>query len=132
LPITFSGAFGREFWQNLGAELLGSATTFTLALLITILARQVVAGVAIVLGYNILEGTVTGLLSALGGGWAKVVNLFLSPNIRAISYGVDRSLQVNSQLLPPLAAAALLALYTAIFLGVSLYVFNTRDVKGAA
>jgi ABC-2 type transport system permease protein len=132
LPITFSGAFGQQFWQNLGAQLLYTATTFSLALFITILARQVVAGVAIVLGYTILEGTITGLLSALGGGWAKVVNLFLSPNNRAISYGVDRSLKVNSELLPPVAAAALLALYAAAFIGVSLYIFNRRDVKGAA
>jgi ABC-2 type transport system permease protein len=132
LPISFHGAFGQQFWQGLGTQLLGTATTFSLALFITILARQVVAGVAIVLGYNILEGTVTGLLSSLGGGWAKAVNFFISPNIRAMSYGVDRSLKVNSELHRPFVAATLLALYTVIFIVVSLTIFNRRDVKGAA
>jgi ABC-2 type transport system permease protein len=130
-PVTFAGGFDRAFWQGLGTQLLGTATTFALALVITILARQVVAGVAIVLGYNILEGTITSLLSSLGGGWAKAVNFFLTPNIRALSYNLDRSLKVNSELFPAPVAATLLAAYAIIFLAVSLIIFNRRDVKGA-
>jgi ABC-2 type transport system permease protein len=129
--ITFHGAFGQKFWQTLGAQLLGTITTFSLALVITILARQVVAGVAIVLGYNILEGTITGLLGSLGGGWAKAVNFFLSPNIRAISWGVDRSQKVNAALFQPAVAATLLVVYAVIFIAIGLYIFNRRDVKGA-
>jgi len=131
-PMHWSGAFGQAFWQGIGAELLGTATTFTLALFITLLARQVVAGVAVVLGYTILEGTITSLLTGLGGGWAKAVNLFLSPNERAISYGLNRSDGFNSHLLSAPAAATLLAAYAVIFLVAGIVIFNRRDVKGSA
>lgn len=131
-PATFVGAFGRQFWQTLGVQLLGTATTFALALFLTLLARQVVAGVAIVLGYNILEGTATGILTGLGGGWAKAVNFFLSPNTRALAYGLDRSQPFNRELFPPAVAAALLVGYAIIFIAAALLIFNKRDVKGAA
>lgn len=131
-PVTFAGAFGQAFWQTLGVQLLGSATTYALALFLTLLARQVVAGVAIVLGYNILEGTITSLLTGLGGGWAKAVNFFLTPNIRAISYGVDRTQPFNRALFPPAVAAALLTAYAVILIAAALVIFNKRDVKGAA
>ena len=103
--MQWSGAFGQEFWQGIGAELLGTATRFTLALFITLLARQVVAGVAVVLGYTILEGTITSLLTGFGGGWAKAVNFFLTPNERAISYGLNRSDDFNKHLLSTPVAA---------------------------
>lgn len=131
-PVTFVGAFGRQFWQSLGVLLLGSATTYALALFLTLLARQVVAGVAIVLGYNLLEGTITGVLTGLGGGWARAVNFLLTPNIRAISYGVDRTQPFNRALFPPAVAAALLAGYAVLFLAAALLIFNRRDVKGTA
>jgi ABC-2 type transport system permease protein len=131
-PMHWDGAFGQEFWQGIGVRLLSSATTFSLALFITLLARQVVAGVAVVLGYTILEGTITSLLTGLGGGWAKAVNLFLSPNERAISYGLNRSDSFNSHLLPAPAAATLLAFYAVIFVAASIVIFNRRDVKGSA
>ena len=130
--IQWSGAFGQEFWQGIGTTLLGAATRYTLALFITLLARQVVAGVAVVLGYTILEGTITSILSSFGGGWAKAVNFFITPNERAIAYGVDRSQAFNKELFSPPTAAALLAAYVVIFLVVSLIIFNRRDVKGAA
>jgi ABC-2 type transport system permease protein len=129
--MQWSGAFGQEFWQGIGAQLLGTATTFTLALFITLLARQVVAGVAVVLGYTILESTITSLLTALGGGWAKAVNFFLTPNERAISYGLNRSTDFNKHLLSVPVATTLLAVYAVIFLVASLFIFNRRDVKGA-
>ncbi len=129
--IQWSGAFGQEFWQGIGAQLLGTATTFTLALFITLLARQVVAGVAVVLGYTILESTITSLLTALGGGWAKAVNFFLTPNERAISYGLNRSEDFNKNLLSAPVAATLLAVYAVIFLVASIFIFNRRDIKGA-
>ena len=132
MPMQWGGAFGQAFWQGIGAQLLGTATTFTLALFITLLARQVVAGVAVVLGYTILESTITSLLTALGGGWAKAVNFFLTPNERAISYGLNRSQEFNSHLLPTAAAAALLVAYAVIFLAASIVIFNRRDVKGSA
>ncbi len=130
--VQWSGAFDQEFWQSIGAELLGTATRFALALFITLLARQVVAGVAVVLGYTVLEGTITSILTGFGGGWAKAVNFFLTPNQRAISYGLDRSQAFNKALFSPLIAAALLAAYAIIFLIISIVIFNRRDVKGAA
>ena len=132
VTIQWSGAFGQEFWQGIGAELLGTVTRFTLALFITLLARQVVAGVAVVLGYTVLEGTITSILTGFGGGWAKAVNFFLNPNQRAIMYGLNRSAEFNKHLLPTGVAAALLATYAIIFLVVSVIIFNRRDVKGAA
>lgn len=131
-PMRWGGAFGQAFWQGIGAQLLGTVTTFSLALFITLLARQVVAGVAVVLGYTILEGTITSLLTSLGGGWAKAVNLFLSPNERAISYGLNRSQEFNSHLLSPQAAATLLTVYAVIFIVASIVIFSRRDVKGSA
>ncbi len=130
--MQWSGAFDRGFWQDIGVRLLSTTTTFALALFITLLARQVVAGVAVVLGYTILEGTITGILSGFGGGWAKAVNFFISPNQRAISYGLDRSQNFNKELLSPPIAATLLAAYAIIFLVASVVIFNQRDVKGAA
>jgi ABC-2 type transport system permease protein len=130
--MQWKGAFGQAFWQGIGAQLLGTATTFTLALFITLLARQVVAGVAVVLGYTILESTITSLLTALGGGWAKAVNFFLTPNERAISYGLNRSDDFNKHLLSTPVAATLLVAYAVIFLVASLVIFNRRDVKGSA
>jgi len=130
--MQWSGAFGQAFWQGIGAELLGAATRFALALFITLLARQVVAGVAVVLGYTVLEGTITSILTGFGGGWAKAVNFFLTPNQRAITYGLDRAQNFNKELFSPPVAATLLALYAIIFLVVSVVIFNRRDVKGAA
>ncbi len=131
-PMTWSGAFGQEFWQTLGVQALGTATRFALALFITLLARQVVAGVAVVLGYTILEGTLTSLLTGFGGGWAKAVNFFLTPNQRALAYGLDRSQNFNKALFSVPVAAMLLIAYAIIFLIVSVVIFNRRDVKGAA
>jgi ABC-2 type transport system permease protein len=130
-PMQWGGAFGQAFWQGIGAELLGTATTFALALFITLLARQVVTGVAVVLGYTILENTITGLLTALGGGWARAVSFFLTPNERALSYGLDRSQEFNKHLLPTGTAAALLVAYGVIFLAAGIAIFEWRDVKGA-
>ncbi len=130
-PVTFAGAFGRAFWQTLGVQLLGTATTFSLALFLTLLARQVVAGVAIVLGYTILEGTATGILTGLGGGWATAANFLLTPNTRALAYGLDRSQSFNRELHPPAVAAALLVGYAILFIAAALLIFNKRDVKGA-
>ncbi|MHB8647618.1 MAG: ABC transporter permease [Thermomicrobiales bacterium] len=131
-PMTWSGAFGQEFWQTIGVQLLGTATRFALALFITLLARQVVTGVAVVLGYTILEGTITSILTSFGGGWAKAVNFFLTPNQRALAYGLNRSENFNKELFAPPVAATLLAAYAIIFLIVSIVIFNRRDVKGAA
>lgn len=131
-PMTWGGAFDQAFWQGIGAELLGVAPRFALALVITLLARQVVAGVAVVLGYTILEGTITSILAGFGGGWAKAVNFFITPNQRAIAYGLDRTQTFNKSLLQPPVAIALLAGYAIIFLVISAVIFNRRDVKGAA
>ncbi|MCA1667374.1 MAG: ABC transporter permease [Thermomicrobia bacterium] len=131
-PMTWSGAFGQQFWQTLGVDLLSTATRFTLALFITLLARQVVAGVAVVLGYTILEGTITSLLTSFGGGWAKAVNFFLTPNQRAIAYGLDRSERFNQALFSVPVAITILVGYAIIFLIASIVIFNQRDVKGAA
>ncbi|MDQ2787589.1 MAG: ABC transporter permease [Chloroflexota bacterium] len=131
-PMAWSGAFGQEFWQTLGVQVLGTATRFALALFITLLARQVVAGVAVVLGYTILEGTITSILTGFGGGWAKAVNFFLTPNQRALMYGLDRSQNFNKELFSPPIAIALLVAYAIIFFIISLVIFNRRDVKGSA
>ncbi len=130
--MQWSGALDRGFWQDIGVRLLSTTTTFALALFITLLARQVVAGVAVVLGYTILEGTITSILTGFGGGWAKAANFFLTPNQRALTYGLDRSQNFNKELFSPPIAVALLVAYAIIFFFVSALIFNRRDVKGAA
>lgn len=130
--LQWHGAFGRVFWQNMGASLLGTLANFSLALLITLFARTVVARVAAALSYTILETTLTTLLASFGGTWAKLTNAFFTPNVRALSFGVDRAGAFNRDLLPPPLAVVVLVGYVVCFLAVSLVVFGRRDITGTA
>ncbi len=130
--FAFRGAFGAALWQTVGVLLLGTLARFAIALFVTTLARSVAAGAAVSLGFNLVEGTLVGILMGVGGGYARLANGLISPNLRALSPGLNRATSSGAHLLPPAAAAAVLVACVFVGVAASLAVFIRRDVTGAA
>jgi ABC-2 type transport system permease protein len=108
-----------------------AALSFALALL----ARSTAAGVGIGLAVLFLEGLITSLISGAGGPLERVPWFLLSANVQAviapnaedIPGTVTRTTVTD---LPNIwQAAAVLAAYTAVFVGVAYWRFRARDIQ---
>lgn len=105
-----------------------------LAFAVTIWLRSTAAGSGIALAIFFLEPPLTRLIERVGGPLRHLSDLLLSGNVSAITHLNDLGTNLNgaSRNLPnPWLAAAILALYSALFVSLGYWRFQTRDVTAS-
>ncbi|PMP80193.1 MAG: hypothetical protein C0183_13825 [Roseiflexus castenholzii] len=106
-----------------------------------LLTRSLLGGLAVGLSYIIVEAGfgALALLRVLGGVWALVYNLTIGQNINTLTlmnrhaFGLRPETTAPldlSQLPSPLPATLVVAVYSALFLFLSLHLFRSRDITG--
>lgn len=94
--------------------------------------RSTAAGITIGLSVLFLEGIVTALIDAAGGPLERVPDFLLGNNVSAImreNAVVDGVFSADAGDLPnPWQGAAVLAVYTVVFVALSYWRFRTRDI----
>ncbi|MGB9751655.1 ABC transporter permease [Roseiflexus castenholzii] len=106
-----------------------------------LLTRSLLGGLAVGLSYIIVEAGfgALALLRVLGGVWALVYNLTIGQNINTLTlmnrhaFGLRPETTAPldlSQLPSPLQATLVVAVYSALFLFLSLHLFRSRDITG--
>jgi ABC-type transport system involved in multi-copper enzyme maturation permease subunit len=126
---------------EMGLSILRTAYTILpyagLTFLVAILTRSTTAAIAAGLTYAlVLENIVVQLLGLTGGVWADIARYapgslaaaLMQPNLHLVE--VDLGSGVNAGLLGPWAAAGGIGLYTAAFLGLSLWAFRRQNLTG--
>ncbi len=119
-----------EVAKMFGGTALTLAVNSFLAVLFTILARSAWAGIGGYIGYGLVEGIVSTVLS-MGEGWPKDISQYLiGPNTFAF---VHLEIEEFSFWLPEfypsaIHATAVLLCWCAFFLGISFYLFRRRDI----
>lgn len=107
----------------------------------TLFSRSLLAGVAVGLLYIILESGfgALALLQILGGVWARIYDLTIGQNINTLTlmnrnvFGLhpEATSPLDLSNMPsPLQATIVIGIYSALFLGLSLYLIRKRDIVG--
>jgi ABC-type transport system involved in multi-copper enzyme maturation permease subunit len=126
---------------EMGLSILRTAYTILpymgLTFLMAILTRSTAAAVGAGLAYAlVLENILVQLLGLAGGMWADVARYapgslataLMQTNMRLVE--IDIGSGVNAGLPGPWAAAGGITLYTAVFLGLSLWAFRRQNLTG--
>lgn len=107
----------------------------------TLLTRSLLGGLAVGLSYIVVEAGfgALALLRILGGVWALAYNLTIGQNINTLTlmnrhaFGLRPETTAPldlSQMPSPLQATLVVAVYSALFLFLSLHLFRSRDITG--
>lgn len=119
----------------IGDSALAMARTFfvllpyaALAFMIALLTRSSAAGIGLGLAVFFVEGQIVALIAAAGGTAEDIASLFLSRNVTAVlaASGVEGT---NEELFSAWRGAAVVAIYTAVFVAISAWRFRTRDIS---
>lgn len=112
-------------------------TPYTImAFFFAIWGRSTMAGVAAGIGVGFLEGVISGLMVLAGSPWDRVPQFFLDANADSLrlqnglqeSLGIRVQEDVLARLPDPQQAALTLALWSLLFIALSLLIFSRRDV----
>ncbi len=109
-----------------------------LGLLLAIVGRSALAGIATGIGILFIEPVITALMGLAGGWVAKVPNYLFSANVNAINtlnklpgnFGSGGPFSELSQLPSVNHAYIVLGIYMVVFILLALYLFHRRDVTG--
>jgi ABC-type transport system involved in multi-copper enzyme maturation permease subunit len=140
--ITGSIAFAEVDWGHVLLNTLGTAYTLLpyagLAFFLAVLSRSTIVAIGGGLAYNLLlEGIAVELLGFVGGVWAEIGQYLpagLGRGLLATNSGM--TVEIGGQVAPatplldPLPAAIGIALYTLVFLGLSILIFRRQDLGG--
>jgi ABC-type transport system involved in multi-copper enzyme maturation permease subunit len=140
--ITGSIAFAEVEWGRVLINTLGTAYTLLpyagLAFFLAVLSRSTIVAIGGGLAYNLLlEGIAVELLGFVGGVWAEIGQYLpagLGRGLLATNSGL--TVEIGGQVAPavplldPLPAAIGIALYTLVFLGLSILIFRRQDLGG--
>lgn len=103
-----------------------------LAFAVAVWTRSTAAGIGVGLAVLFLEGLITGLIGLAGGAFDRIGEFLLAENVSAVleanAGGLDRLAGPPSGLPGAWRAAAVLAVYTAVFLGLAFWRFARRDL----
>lgn len=140
--ITGSIPFGEVEWGRVLTNALAVAYTLLpyagLAFFLAVLSRSTIVAIGGGLAYAMLvEGIVVELLGLVGGTWAQIGQYLpagLARGLLAMSGGltieIEGAMAPAVQYLDPLPAAIGIALYTLLFLGLSILIFRRQDLGG--
>lgn len=143
LALITSNLIGTISWDFMTASYIGGLfenfgwTLFTLlpyilmATFFAFLGRSAIAGIGGGLGFYFIEAIAVGIFSQSGGWLAKIPNYLIGPNIDALlpSSLFTQGPFADTGATPSILHASLtLAVYCAVFLIISLYMFKKRDV----
>ncbi len=101
-----------------------------LAMLFSIAGRSAIVGIGATLGYYFVESIAISIFNQSGGWLSEIPNYLIGHNISAIlPTTLMQGPFTSSGALPStLYASIVLAIYSVVFLGLSLYLFKRRDV----
>jgi ABC-type transport system involved in multi-copper enzyme maturation permease subunit len=137
LDLSISAGGIWEFIKLFAITLYATLPYMLMALFWTVLGRSTTVGIAVTLLYTlIVENIIAGAMKLLGGVFEKLAPYTLNISSKTLlsSQGAVSSPQNMQQMLFPIEAwqAALAVLgYSALFLGLSLWIFKKRDIKFA-
>ncbi len=119
-----------ELFIMYGWTFYGLFVYILLALLLSLVGRSAIVGIGGALGYYFVESIAISIFNQSGGWLSKIPNYLIGQNISAIlPTGMERGPFMSSGALPStLHASIALAIYCVVFLGLSLYLFQRRDV----
>ena len=119
-----------ELFTMYGWAFYGLFVYILLAILLSLAGRSAIAGIGGTLGYYFVESIAISIFNQSGGWLSKIPNYLIGHNISAIlPTTLMQGPFASSGALPStLYASIVLAIYCVVFLGLSLYLFNRRDV----
>jgi len=122
-------------WTDAGMAVWKAWVSFlpyiALTACVTVLARSTAAGMAIGLGYYFGEQIIAGLLTGFFSWFADVAAYLPVHNISAWTGAGGSFSPAARDATDPTRALVVLAVYTALFLGFTFWLFERRDVHGA-
>lgn len=140
--ITGSIPFGEIEWGRVLVNALSVAYTLlpyaSLAFFLAVLTRSTIVAIGGGLAYALLlEGVVVEILGLLGGTWGQIGRYLpagLARGLLTMNGGLtvelEGAMMPTVQYIDPLPAAVGIALYTLLFLGLSIYIFRHQDLGG--
>ncbi len=132
-PDGFASALALDWLRATSVLVIYLAIAFAA----TGLTRSNAAGVGVGLVFLFLESILTPIFSALGGFWADITRFFPVNLVRAVQSANELSAgefssDIPVELLHPWVGGLILAAYSIVLVGGTIWVFNRRDITGAA
>jgi len=118
-------------FENFGWTLFSLLPYILLTTFFAFLGRSAIAGIGGGLGFYFIEAIAVGLFNQAGGWLAKIPDYLIGPNVDALipSDMFNQGPFASAGTLPSTLHSSLtLAVYCVVFIAVSLYMFNKRDV----
>ncbi len=119
-----------ELFIMYGWTFYGLFVYILLAMLFSIVGRSAIVGIGATLGYYFVESIAISIFNQSGGWLSEIPDYLIGHNISAILPAtLMQGPFVSSGALPStLYASIVLAIYSVVFLGLSLWLFKRRDV----
>lgn len=139
LPAGFFGDLAGDALRTFGVLIVFALVAFCIA----VLTRSAAGGLGLGLGYLFVEAILVPLFGVFGGFWKDLADFFLTSLASSVmagnrlgvgrffGEGMSGSGDGLAPGMDPTTAAMYLPLYAAVLLGVSIWVFNRRDIAGA-
>lgn len=128
LTMGFVGDFAQIFARLVFLIFVNGALAFSIALL----TRSLAAGIAISIGWGVVEGIVVALLGTMGNIGDKISQGLTTPNVNAIMNHLRITDPAGSDGINELQAFGVLSLYIIIPLAIATFVFRRRDITSGA
>lgn len=138
--LTGTIAYGQVNWGQLGLAILRTAFTLlpylSLAFLLAIASRSTMVVIGVGLAYSLLIESIAGqLLALVGGAWARIgqylpaglANSLMGQNSSMVTITVDDAAAATQAVTPGTAVWGI-ALYTLLFIGLSILIFRRQDL----
>ena len=119
-----------ELFTMYGWTFYGLFVYILLAMMFSILGRSAIVGIGATLGYYFVESIAISIFNQSGGWLSEIPNYLIGHNISAILPATlaQGPFSSSGTLPSTLYASVVLAIYSVVFLGLSLWLFKRRDV----
>ncbi|TET40646.1 MAG: hypothetical protein E3J65_00555 [Dehalococcoidia bacterium] len=125
-----SASYVGELFKMFGWTAFALLVYILLGVLFAVVGRSALVGIAVGLGYYFVERIAIGIFTGAGGWLAEIPNYLIGQNINALMPGnqLGGPFMTTSTLPSLLHASVTLAVYCLVFLALSLYLFQKRDL----
>lgn len=125
-----SASYVGELFKMFGWTAFALLVYILLGVLFAVVGRSALVGIAVGLGYYFVERIAIGIFTGAGGWLAEIPNYLIGQNINALMPGNQPGspFMATSTLPSLLHASVTLAVYCLVFLALSLYLFQKRDI----
>jgi len=125
-----SASYIGELFRMFGWTAFALLVYILLAVLFAVVGRSAMVGIAVGLGYYFVEAIAIAIFNQAGGWLAEIPNYLIGRNVDALmpSSQMGGPFMTTGTLPSTLHASVTLTIYCLVFLALSLYLFQKRDI----